>query len=721
MNISRAQLLTTVVLTTLWAGLAPGVSTRTWDLDQPAQLLAGQMQDIAVTSRAELLLAPRVQRYQLDPKEADTVNVIAIGPEGLPYIGTGPNGVVYRVIDHVPRKFIDVPESQVFSLLFLDDGSLLVGTGGQRGAIHRVLPDGRTSVFWDAPNVRYVWALARDEGGTIYAATGTGGAIYQIAADGQRSRKLVSLEDTKNILALAMTGERTLAFGTDGQGLVGEVNTGDKGLRILFDAGERIVSAITPMRDGSLYVATTGSEAGRNAGRPPRRPQGRPENGDQEEDDSPADADGNLSNTLGSATLPFDRQGNADGTSVIYRIDPTGLSTRVLSLPVVFLDMAPADEDLVVGTGKPGRVYSVQPGRERYTALLRQDDAWFTAIARDGLAYWIGTSRPAAVVRVQPQYAPQGTYSTEALDAGQTAIWGQFSADLTLPAGTSVQMQSRSGQVRDVNGPGWSQWSQPVSLSADSEARITSPSARFLQVRLTLTASEGGQASPIVRSIHVPYLTRNMPPEISSLSITPADPAANADRQQGEWYAADPALSIEWKARDPNGDPLTFALHLRQVGNQRWIRIADDLSKSQYAWDSRSVPDGRYEIRLVASDSPGNPPATAMSRAWISEPFQVDNTAPRITGIRTKQIDANRFRVHARLVDGGTKLIGAQYTVNSASAWVTLLPTDKIFDSGKETLEWVVGPLDKGEHIVAIRAADARGNVGRAWLTLTVD
>ena len=256
---SGARLLLLAGLVCLLAPSAWGVRTRTWHLDQPADYVSGRLADVALTNRAELLLAPRIQRYPLDPKEADTVNAVAIGPDGVPYIGTGPNGIIYRIVDDTVHRVNDLAESQVFSLLFLPDRSLLAGVGGARGVIYRIEPDSQAAVFWQAPNVRYVWAMARDNEGNIYAATGANGEIYQVAPNGRTSSKIASLSTTRNVLSLAMAGPDRLVFGTDGNGLIGAIHTKTGRLRILYDAGERSITSIVPQAGGAVYVTATRS------------------------------------------------------------------------------------------------------------------------------------------------------------------------------------------------------------------------------------------------------------------------------------------------------------------------------------------------------------------------------------------------------------------------------------------------------------------------------
>ena len=61
-------------------------------------------------------------------------------------------------------------------------------------------------------------------------------------------------------------------------------------------------------------------------------------------------------------------------------------------------------------------------------------------------------------------------------------------------------------------------------------------------------------------------------------------------------------------------------------------------------WDTTSVPDGTYYVKVVASDTPSNAPATALIGELESVSFDIDNTAPHI-------------EVHSA-VRNGTKEIG---------------------------------------------------------------
>ncbi|HEY7287454.1 MAG TPA: hypothetical protein VH497_18520, partial [Vicinamibacterales bacterium] len=95
---------------------------------------------------------------------------------------------------------------------------------------------------------------------------------------------------------------------------------------------------------------------------------------------------------------------------------------------------------------------------------------------------------------VYPSYVPAGTFQSASLDAGNpTAIWTTAAWNATVPAGTSLQVRTRTS----ADGSAWSAWSDPLTTSGQS---ITSPPGRFLQYLLELASSDPGR-SPVVDSV----------------------------------------------------------------------------------------------------------------------------------------------------------------------------------------------------------------------------
>ncbi len=717
MKTSCARLLLVAGLMSLPAASAWAVRPKTWNLDQPADLLSGTLQDIAVTSQAELLLAPQVERFALEARDADTVNALAIGPDDIPYVGTGPKGIIYRIVNKKVEKVADLREGQVFSMLTLPDKTLLAGVGGTRGAIYRVGANGKTSLFWHDPDVRYVWSMARDDDGNIYAATGSDGAIFKIGPDGKAAEKLARISNTHNVLSVAMAGANRLAFGTDDNGLIGAINTKTGRLHILYDAGHRSITALVGEPNGTVYAAATaaGSEGNASDG-PPRRPQGHPDMGTCAANTA---QHGVLDASVGTATNPSRDHGH-DAHNTIYRIGPEGLTTVAVKLPTMLLGMAQQGHDLLISTGNPGRIYRLQPRSERYISLLRENASYFTTIKQAGKSFWIGASRPAEVVLMKPEHAAEGAFTSAPLDANLLSLWGQVRVNGTIPDQTAVTVQTRSGNTQDVTESGWSAWSQPKAITCGERPLVISPPGRFLQVRLVLKSGDDRQQTPAIRSISVPYQAFNLPPEIASVSVTTPNAGAKPPASEEKWYEPDTNVTIEWAAHDPNDDRLSCDVYVRRVGTTKWTRIAANLTDSTYKWDSEPMADGRYEARVVASDASDNPPNLARSTARISEPFIVDRTGPRLRAVKIRPAGKRTFHVEAQIVDKLSTIIAAQYSLDSGATWTPLLPVDGIFDSPDEALGFDVGPLTPGEHVVSIRTADEQGNTTSTWRTVTV-
>ena len=69
--------------------------------------------------------------------------------------------------------------------------------------------------------------------------------------------------------------------------------------------------------------------------------------------------------------------------------------------------------------------------------------------------------------------------------------------------------------------------------------------------------------------------------------------------------------SVLWSAHDDNDDDLTFAIYYRGESESNWRLLKDKITQHYYSWDTTSMPDGAYYLKVVASDSPSNPPDQA--------------------------------------------------------------------------------------------------------------
>ena len=243
-------------------------------------------------------------------------------------------------------------------------------------------------------------------------------------------------------------------------------------------------------------------------------------------------------------------------------------------------------------------------------------------------------------------------------DTETVSSWGRVSWEGTAPPGTEVRLQTRAGNTATPDST-WTDWSPPATRAQGEPIR--SEKARFLQLRLTLAGKAG--ASPTVEAVAAAYQQRNLPPVVKSITVHPAgeafqkpisvsgepeilgldtDPLSDRAAAQRPPAGSPPAISFSrklyqrglrtfsWQAEDPNGDPLLFDVEYRAVGDERWRPLRTGLEEPVFAWDTATVPNGRYLLRVVASDAPGNPPALALTGWKASVSFEVDNLPPAI-------------------------------------------------------------------------------------------
>ena len=54
-----------------------------------------------------------------------------------------------------------------------------------------------------------------------------------------------------------------------------------------------------------------------------------------------------------------------------------------------------------------------------------------------------------------------------------------------------------------------------------------------------------------------------------------------------------------WKAQDPNDDDLSYDVLYRREGETTWKALKRNLTDPLFVWDTTSVPNGTYVIKIV--------------------------------------------------------------------------------------------------------------------------
>jgi hypothetical protein len=374
------------------------------------------------------------------------------------------------------------------------------------------------------------------------------------------------------------------------------------------------------------------------------------------------------------------------------------------------------------------------------------------------------TANPGKVFSVGPEYEPEGTYESRSFDAQLFSQWGRlewWSPPPVTPVKTSASSTEprleffvRSGNTEDP-GKEWSRWFGPYSKPTSAEC----PASRFAQWKAVIHDGRPGDG---IDWVSLAYLPRNVAPLIDSIAVqdpgvrvqstsvvqSGQQPSANLKmpqtsnptgvvisqsasaarfEQPPQGFSQKGYQSVLWSAHDDNDDELRFAVYYRGENETQWKLLKDKLDQKFYSWDSTSLPDGAYYLRIVASDSPSNPPAAALDTARESERFVVDNTPPAIEGLQARTavaivgnttVTPTFLKFTAR--DATSNIERAQYSVDGGD-WTLVAPAGNVSDALEERYELTLNlGLAPGEHTVAVRAYDRFENVGSAKATFTV-
>ncbi len=707
-----------------------------WTVSTQADFLKGDAEDVSIDSDGRLFLGPSPSLVA--ETSAPFLWTAIVGADGTMWAGSGNEGQVLKVSkDGKLSVFFDATELEVHALAPAPNGGLYVGTSPD-GKIYQVSADGTSRTFFD-PEDKYIWSLAVDKSGNVFAATGDKGIIYKITPDGEG--KPFYRTNAGNVVALAFTKAGDLIAGTESPGRVFKIDSAGKAF-VLLDSPFREIHAVRLADDGTIYaVAVNGTQGGESRATDPLpvEPTRQPVPSVSTEITAITVIDSSVGS---SPPSPMPRVSTKkQGRGAIYRIRPDGLWDAMWDSG----DDAPYDiviepsGSLLVGTGTEGKIFRVSGDPARATLLARAAARQVTALLREPSGRIIGAaSNPGKLFALSPAAARRGTFESDVRDAGTVASWGVIRWRAAANSG-AVNVFTRSGNTATPDET-WSPWSSAYTNAGGEQ--IVSPTARYLQWRAVLTSS--GENGPVLTSVTTAYLPRNLRPEVSSITVHPSGTVFQRPFSTGETElagfddaAADvrfaaqsasaaasgqpgpgPALgrriyqkglqTFVWKADDENEDRLQFDILYRREGETNWKVLHRSLSDPIFVWDTTSVPDGTYFVKVSASDALSNSPGAALVGELESVSFDIDNTAPRIE-LQPATRTGARTTIAFSVRDDQSSVQRVEYSLD-ASRWRLAYPKDGIADSRREDFEV---RLDEGEaaRSVIIRATDAMNNV----------
>ncbi len=751
---SRTRHLVSVAVISVVASAALATHPQKWTADTEDAFAKGVGDKVVLTSHGEIKLSRALKSALAEDAAVGQVFALAQGKDGTIYAavaGDQTTGKILVIKDGKSSVFAEVELTPLFSSTMLVDeaGRLIVGGCGDTARVLRFpAPNAATTapvkpeVLFEDKDSKYVWAVAKGPDGTLYAATGPAGKLVAIAPDGKA--EVVYTVEEGNFLSLAVNREGIVYIGADPHAVVYRFDPRTKKATVVLSATETEISALAIDAAGNVYAATGAPVDGAEPATPGHGHKGTPDNGLPEPKDSPIPpmqppgANPKHRHDLGflmrnSAFVPpggagpigpggvgpgkgkgrgqpamppmphgGDAEVPAEGNAV-YRIDPEGFISEVFRAPVTIRAMLEHDGVLTLGTGSDGEIYEVDARREEQGVLATADAKDITALLllADG-SIAVGQANDGGVSLLSAGLASEGTYTTEVFDATGVARLGVVRLDGSLPPGTSLTLSTRSGNFSDPNAS-WSEWTAEV--PAEKFVKITSPASRYFQARLTFKSN--GSDTPVVRALEASYQLPNAAPVISSVTV--GDGGEDKPDEKSEEKALGPVKHITWDAKDPNDDALVFTLQYRPSGEKEWRLLKDHLTEPAFEWDTKSVPDGRYQVRVVASDAPDNVPGTEKLSSRVSSSFLVDNTPPEFSEI-TSKIEGKTAEIRFVVKDAASTVAGVKWRDGATGEWRTAECEGKMFDSPSATVVVSLRDLSSGRHIIALKAVDDRGN-----------
>ena len=697
---------------------AVAVAPQFWRVGAAEDYLAGELEGFAVTSRGELRVAPAVKKIAsfTDPFVLSQTSA----PNGDRFFGTGNDGKIYRLRGEKLELLYTAPEPEVYAIAFVN-GALLAGTS-PNGKVYRIDPNsGAQTVFYD-PQQAYIWDV-EPAGNDVLVATGVEGKLFRVSSKGEGT-VLYDSSDT-HIRSLGLRKDGTILAGASAKGRIYQIAR-DGSAIALFDSPLNEITSIYVDANGTGWAAGVtnvlpSSAPAKTQAKPAQQGQGQQQSGSGSNEQK---KEGEASGTV-EVSFSFDESSSStaaaqSGASEVYRIDPDGFvdTVRKFDREMVYAVSGGADGAVLLATGPNGRLYELRGGEVALIGAVPEQQ--IVSISKD----IVTTTNSGAVYRIEGGSAAAPQFRSAAKDVERFSRFGQYRIEGRNLSAGNVAIEFRSGNTRTPDGT-WSPWTSP---QASLEGSVTASAARYIQWRLTMPKPVADAA---VDTVTVAYMNRNVAPEIEALAvqepaavfITSAYPAApqvveatNPDEygiftsldaprttatEQGKRMFRKGFRTVSWRASDDNGDSLRYALYFRAKGSSQWLRLRENIDETQLNFDTSQLPDGLYELRLVATDAQDNPELPLTDEREGVE-FLVDNTAPRI------DVKPNGTMVDVRITDTASPIGRVEYSAD-AEKWIRVTPVDGIADSRDETFRLDRNAVD-GKFVI-VRAVDAQYNV----------
>jgi len=655
----------------------------------------GKLDRIMISENGELSLAPEAKTI-LDKGDLFVWDIVRTA-DGTIYAATGVRGKIYRITPDGEAALFYKTDGHAARALAAGKNGLLYAAASPEGTLLAIDKKGK-AVKIATLKTSYIWDMVLDNRGGAYLATGNPARIVYVNLKNGSKKIVHSSRKESHFLCLGLDKAGTLYFGSSGLGALYKKIQGKK-TRLIYDSYEDEISCLQIAQDGRVFFGTASQKR--------RRPSSNFNYSDALEFREPEQPV--IRRKLRKKKLPLKNS--------VYMLSTRDKISRLMTLnkaSVFSLALRP-DGSLLIGTGDYGVVYRMSRKGERSRFLRLQEDQ-ILCLTTIGDSIYAGTGNDGKIFALKKGPLQKGAYTSRILDCHSSVRWGTIEVIREEPAGTRVELETRTGNSETADSS-WSEWSRaPL---RDGGFRITSPGARYIQYRVTLTSRSNG-STPVVQSIRIPFLRQNRAPSIGRVDYK-AGGSSRLKKKKKRISANRPMLL--WTASDDDRDTLRFAVYFRFNNDPYWRLLKSGLQKKKFIFNKALLPDGWYRFKVVASDHQSNTAETYLKGSKSTGKILFDQSKPQFSRVKA-EVTRSGIIISGKIKDALSPLTMLRYSINARS-WQYASPVDSVFDSKTESFRIVIKRkknlhLIDGNNLIILRAADKSKNWGIVRLFFNV-
>jgi hypothetical protein len=260
------------------------------------------------------------------------------------------------------------------------------------------------------------------------------------------------------------------------------------------------------------------------------------------------------------------------------------------------------------------------------------------------------------------------------------------------------------------------------------------PKARYIQFKV-IFKTNSGKLSPRLQKTLLFYLQTNLEPVLTKLEYLPPNVVFLKPPEQNEviqgavkdivdsnknkaamaYMAAKKVerkgyQTIVWDAVDENGDVLVYTISARRENESQWRILKKDWREKIFAFDTVTLPDGVYFIKVEASDRPSNPVGMELGAEKISRPLVIDNSLPVVSNLQVSRT-GSQLSLSFSAQDSFSHIKEVKFLIRP-DGWRVAFPTDGICDSKREDFNMTLTLPGEFDNMITVKAIDSKGNVG---------